>query len=262
MIELDAVAIGWPDAPPVQSGLSLRIQTGEKVALMGPNGCGKSTVLQLLAGLVFPVHGHYLYHGQKVTPAQLRQRGWARGFRREVGLVFQHPEAMLFNATVGDEIAWGPRRLGWPDADARALRWARQLKLDALLEQPPHHLSGGEKQKLALACVLVLEPELLLLDEPTANLDPQTVGWLCDYLLDSSATVVMSTHSIGLAAELTERCIVLERGGRVVFDGVIGQMLDDSELLIRAGLAYRHKHRHRHPGLDMPLHVHEHWHWL
>jgi len=262
MIELDAVAIGWPDAPPVQSGVSLRIKAGEKVALLGPNGCGKSTVLQLLAGLVFPVHGQYRYHGQSVTSAQLRRCEWARGFRRDVGLVFQHPEAMLFNATVGDEIAWGPRRLGWPDANLRALHWAQRLKLDGLIDHPPHSLSGGEKQKLALACVLVLEPDLLLLDEPTANLDPQTVGWLCDYLLDLEATVVMSTHSIGLAAELAERCIVLERGGGVLFDGAIEQMLEDTDLLIRAGLAYRHRHRHRHPGPEMPLHAHEHWHWL
>jgi len=169
---------------------------------------------------------------------------------------------MLFNATVLDEIAWGPRRLGWPDTDARALRWARQLKLDALLDHPPHSLSGGEKQKLALACVLVLEPDLLLLDEPSANLDPASVGWLCDYLLDVKATVVMSTHSIGLAAELADRCIVLERDTGIVFDGALKQMLDDPGLLVRAGLAYRHRHRHRHFDPDTPLHAHEHWHWL
>jgi len=257
MIELETVALGWPEAPQVQSALSLRIGDGEKVALMGGNGCGKSTVLQMLAGLVFPCHGVYRYRDQAVTPAQLRRRAWVRGFRRDVGLLFQHPEAMLFNATVGDEIAWGPRRLGWPDADARAQQWAQTLGLEALFDIPPHRLSGGEKQKLALACVLVLEPELLLLDEPTANLDPQTAGWLCDYVLGLSGTVVISTHSIQLAAECTQRCIVLERGSGIAFDGKIHQLLADPELLVRVGLAYRHRHSTR----DAPLQAREHWHW-
>jgi len=239
MIELDAAQIGWPDAEPVQSALSLRIGAGEKVALMGANGCGKSTLLQVLAGLVFVQRGSYRYCGQTVTPAQMRVRQWVLGFRREVALVFQHPEAMLFNATVHDEIAWGPRRLGWLDAEHRATYWAHQLNLDALRKQPPYRLSGGEKQKLALACVLVMEPDLLLLDEPAANLDPHTAGWLCDYLLACNTTVVMSTHNIALAAEVAQRSIVLAPGAGVVFDGAIEHMLDDTNLLIRAGLAYR-----------------------
>jgi len=241
MIELDAVELGWPDTPAVLWALSLQIAAGEKVALIGPNGCGKSTLLQMLGGLIFPQRGAYRYCGQAVTRAQLRKRGCERSFRREVGLVFQHPESMFFNATVRDEIAWGPRRLGWPDAEARTAHWAQELGLTALLEQPPHSLSGGEKQRLALACVLILEPKLLLLDEPTANLDPQSVGWLCDYLLSLGTTVILSTHSLGFAAEVTNRALVLERSGGLLADGPSEQILGDTELLIRGGLIHRRK---------------------
>jgi len=241
MIELDAVKLGWPDAPAVLSGLSLQIAAGEKVALLGPNGCGKSTLLQMLAGLVFPERGAYRYCGQAVTRAQFRERDWERNFRREVGLVFQHPESMFFNATVRDEIAWGPRRLGWANTDELTTHWAQELGLSTQLEQPPHSLSGGEKQRLALACVLILEPKLLLLDEPTANLDPQSVGWLCDYLLGLKTTVILSTHSLDFAAEVATRAILLERSAGVMADGPSEQILGDIELLIRAGLMHRRK---------------------
>jgi len=240
MIELDSVELGWSDAPTVLSGLSLQIAAGEKVALLGPNGCGKSTLLQMLAGLVFPQRGVYRYCGQAVTRERLRKR--ERDFRREVGLVFQNPEAMFFNATVSDEISWGPRRLGWSDAEARTAHWARELGLMALLKQPPHRLSGGEKQRLALACVLILEPKLLLLDEPTANLDPRTVGWLCDYLLGLETTVILSTHSLGVAAEVTPRALVLERSTGLLADGPTEQILSNTELLVRAGLVHRRNH--------------------
>jgi len=239
MIELEAIKLGWPDAPAVISGLSLQISVGEKVALLGPNGCGKSTLLQMIAGLIFPEHGVYHYCGQAVTRAQLQKRNWEHDFRQDVGLVFQHPEAMFFNATVRDEIAWGPRRLGWMNAEERTLHWAQELGLGAQLEQPPHSLSGGEKQRLALACVLILEPKLLLLDEPTANLDPRSVGWLCDYLLSSGTTVILSTHSLDIAAEVTNRALVLERNGGLFADGPSEQVLGNTELLIDIGLMHR-----------------------
>jgi len=239
MIELEAIKLGWPDAPAVISGLSLQIAAGEKVALLGPNGCGKSTLLQMIAGLIFPEHGVYRYCGQAVTRAQSRERGWERDFRRDVGLVFQSPEAMFFNATVHDEISWGPRRLGWPDTEARTTHWAQQLGLTALLAQPPHRLSGGEKQRLALACVLILEPKLLLLDEPTANLDPRTVAWLCDYLLNLETTVILSTHNLGFAAEVTNRALVLERSSGLLADGPSEHVLGNTELLTDIGLIHR-----------------------
>jgi cobalt/nickel transport system ATP-binding protein len=162
---------------------------------------------------------------------------------------------MLFNPTVRDEIAYGPRQLGLPDAEARVARWAAELQLSPLLDQPPFLLSGGEKQKLALASLLAIEPQLLLLDEPSASLDPATVGWLIDTLLDSNLTIVAATHNLSLAAELGSRCLVLGERGRLLYDGPVGAALGNIALLEEARLAHRHRHRH---GGALHSHVHVH----
>lgn len=253
LIELDAVSAGWPVHAPAVHDLTLHIAPGDKLVLLGANGSGKSTLLKLLNGLLFASQGTCRYDGVALTQAQLRDRAFARRFRQEVALLFQQPEAMLFNPTVLDEIAYGPRRLGWPDADARARQWARTLRLDALLDKPPFQLSGGEKQKLALAAVLVLEPRVLLLDEPTAHLDPYTAGWLAEYLLDTPATVVTSTHDLALADELGERCLVVAPGR--CHQGMVRDTLADLPLLEAAGLAHRHRRRH---GLREHRHAHAH----
>lgn len=247
MLELDRVRFGWSDDKPIFDGLSLKIRAGDKVVILGANGCGKSTLLKLMNGLVRPQSGSILYRG--AAPA-------GRDFRAQCALLFQHPEAMLFNPTVKDEIAYGPRQLDLPDVEARVAHWAAELQLSAFLDQPPFLLSGGEKQKLALASLLALEPHLLLLDEPSASLDPATVGWLIDTLLDSPMTVVAATHNLSLAAELGSRCLVLGQHGRLLYDGPVGAALKNLSLMEEARLA--HRHRHRHDGrTHTHLHVHD-----
>lgn len=256
MLELDRVSFGWSAGRTVIEELSLKIRAGDKVVILGANGCGKSTLLKLMNGLVFPQIGAVNYDGTALEKsASATRHAFARRFRSECALLFQHPEAMLFNPTVRDEIAYGPRQLGLPDAEARAHRWAEALGLTPLLDTPPFLLSGGEKQKLALACVLALEPKLLLLDEPSASLDPATVGWLIDTLLDAETTVVAATHNLSLAAELGSRCLVLGERGRLLYDGPVGAALGNLSLLEEARLAHRHRHRH-----DGTLHSHVHVH--
>jgi cobalt/nickel transport system ATP-binding protein len=162
---------------------------------------------------------------------------------------------MLFNPTVREEIAYGPHQLQMPDAAARVARWATELQLAPLLDQPPFLLSGGEKQKVALAALLAIEPKLLLLDEPSASLDPATVGWLIDTLLDSAMTVVTATHNLSLAAELGSRCLVMGSSGRLLYDGPVTAALADLSLMEEARLAHRHRHRH---GGAMHTHLHSH----
>jgi cobalt/nickel transport system ATP-binding protein len=214
------------------------IAMGQKVVLLGANGSGKSTLLKLLNGLILPTKGAYRYCGTEVSQARIRDKNWARRFRQEVVLLFQNPEAMLFNPTVFDEIAYGPRKLGWSDSEERALRWAKQLRLQSLLTKAPFTLSGGEKQKVALAAILALDPKVILLDEPTANLDPRSAGWLVDYLLETKVTVVVSTHNLSMAAELGNRCLVIDSDRHLAYDGPVDQALSNLELLKRSNLIY------------------------
>lgn len=255
MIQLERVSHAWSDGAPALADLSLRISEGERVVVLGANGCGKSTLLKILNGLVFPDRGAYRYHGEPVTRERFRDRAWSRDFRRNVALLFQNPDAMLFNPTVRDEIAYGPRQLGLADAGERVEQWARALGLVNLLDLPSYRLSGGEKQKVCLAALLALEPGVLLLDEPIAHLDPRATGWLIDFLSALKTTTVVTTHNLSLAPELGRRCLILAEDHRLLFDGLIDEALRDQPLLVRANLT--HRHRHHHGALS---HSHEHAH--
>lgn len=255
LLEFADVAYAWPDGRAVFSGLSFSLRAGERTVLLGPNGAGKSTLLRLANGLLAPATGKVCWHGREITTPLLRQREFARAFRQANVLLFQHPEAMLFNPTVREEIAYGPRQLALPDVAARVARWAGELGLVNLLDEAPFTLSGGQKQKVALACLLALEPQFLALDEPSASLDPATVGWLIDTLLDSGRTVLVSTHNLSLAAEMGERALILDGQGRLCYDGPLAPALLDMDLLQAAGLAHRHRHRH---GTQAHAHLHVH----
>ena len=255
MIELESVSYRYPESEPVLREVSLSIAEGEKVVLLGSNGCGKTTLLKILNGLIFPDQGAYRYRSEQVTVRRFRDRSWSRGFRQQVVLLFQHPEAMLFNPTVYDEIAYGLRQLGEVrDIDGVVREWAVRLGVDSHLKRPPFQLSGGEKQKVCLAALLALEPRVLLLDEPTANLDPRSTGWLVDFLQDLSVTSLATTHNLSLAGELGSRVLVLSEKHELIFDGRVEELLGDEDKLLAANLV----HRHRGGGSgDRGLHVHD-----
>jgi cobalt/nickel transport system ATP-binding protein len=233
--------------------LNFRLEVGEKVVLLGSNGSGKSTLLKILDGLVAPRAGTVRYQGETITPDRLRQGPLRRRFRQEVALLFQNPDVMLFNPSVYDEIAFGPRQMGLSQIDERVAHWADLLGVTAFLKRPPFTLSGGEKQKVALAALLAGEPKLLLLDEPAAALDPRSSGWLVDFLASLPITLLTTTHNLGLAPELGARALVLGEDHRLLHDGPIEPFLADTDKLVAANLA--HIHRHRHGGAE-----HRHWH--
>jgi cobalt/nickel transport system ATP-binding protein len=260
MIELDKVGFAYPQGDAILADISFVCEAGERIVLLGANGCGKSTLLKLINGLITPTRGEIHFHGQPLTPARLRQRDFVRRFRGEVAMVFQHPDAMLFNATVAEEIAYGPRLLGMPDIDERVRRWAKRMQLEKYLDTPPFQLSGGEKQRLCLACVLACQPKLLLLDEPTANLDPRATGWLVDFLLDQAGlTTLVTTQNLSLAAELGQRALVLGEDGHLIHDGPLSETLANTELLWQANLAHSHRHRHADGTEHRHVHVHQDW---
>jgi cobalt/nickel transport system ATP-binding protein len=239
----------------VLEDVSFEVAAGERLVVLGVNGCGKTTLLRLLDGLAFPDGGEVRYAGRRLTAAALDERAFRRRFRSEVALLFQNVDAMLFNPTVGDEIAFGPRQLALPDVETRVARWAEAFDVAALLERAPFELSGGEKKRVALAALLAVEPRLLLLDEATANLDPASVGLLVDVLANvPGLTVVASTHNLSMVEELGDRAVLLAPGRRgVLYDGSAHGLLHDERLLAESGLAHRHAHRHE-------GHVHAHYH--
>ncbi|MCL4759143.1 MAG: energy-coupling factor ABC transporter ATP-binding protein [Rhodocyclaceae bacterium] len=259
LFELDRVSLAYPDGQLALGGIDLAIGRGERIVVLGANGCGKSSLLKLLNGLVLPSNGELRFCGERVDARRLRDRDWCRAFRRRVVLMFQHPEAMLFNPTVAEEIAYGLGPLEAPERERRVRDWASRLGLAGRLEKPPFQLSGGEKQRLCLACLLAMEPEVLLLDEPTANLDPRTVGWFVDWLSGQPVTTVIATHHLSLAAELGSRCVIVSENHRIVFDGPTEAALQDVDLLLAHNLAHRHTHRH---GADAHRHAHVHPDWF
>jgi cobalt/nickel transport system ATP-binding protein len=237
--------------------LSFSVAAGERVVLLGVNGCGKTTLLKTLDGLVFPTAGRITYGGEPLTARRLDQPDFRRRFRGEVGLLFQNVDAMLFNPSVADEIAFGPRQLGLPDVDARVERWAREFDVTPFLERPPFELSGGEKKRVALAAIMAMGPKVLLLDEPTANLDPASSARLVDLIAGlTGVTVVVSTHNLTVVEELGSRALLLapERPG-ILYDGPSTALVADERLLVESGLAHRHAHRH---GAVEHAHFHVH----
>jgi cobalt/nickel transport system ATP-binding protein len=237
LIDICDVVYRYPEeGDTVLDGVSFSVDAGEKIVLLGGNGCGKSTLLKILNGLIFPNSGTYHYQHHAITRAALDKTQFSRCFRREVVFLFQHPDAMLFNPTVYDEIAFGPRQAGLDDIDARVRHWAAALGLSRHLDAPPFRLSGGEKQKIGLAALLVLEPQVLLLDEPTANLDPRTTAWLIDFLQKLPMTHIITTHHLSLAAALGERTLVLAEHHRLIYDGSIEYLLQNEGLMIAGNL--------------------------
>lgn len=192
--------------------INLNIQKGESVIIQGPNGCGKSTLIKLLNGIIFPMEGSYTYQGHEITEKTLKDPRFAKWFHQQMGYVFQNADTQLFCGSVEEEIAFGPTQMGLSESEIKQ-RTDDCLKLfgiEKLRERPPYHLSGGEKRKVSLACILSMNPEVLILDEPLAGLDESTQKMLIDFLKKFHAagkTLIIITHNNQLAKELGTRFI-------------------------------------------------------
>jgi cobalt/nickel transport system ATP-binding protein len=258
IFEAERVSFSYQEIPALRD-LSLTVEAGRSVVLVGANGSGKSTLLRLLDALCFPSSGSIRFCGAPLTPERLRADSFELAFRRRVALVFQNPDVQLFNPTVFDEVAFGPLQMGWSSAEVvdRVNAALETMAITALRDRPPYRLSGGEKKRVALASVIVLDPEVLLLDEPTSMLDPRSQSQLIDLIQNwkgTSKTVITATHQLEMVEDIAERVVVLEQGSATA-DGTPSQILSDGELLLRANLVHAHRHRHG----DM-VHSHPHLH--
>jgi cobalt/nickel transport system ATP-binding protein len=246
------------------NGLSLRLEAGRRIALLGANGSGKSTLLRLLDALYFPAAGSISAFGEALSEENFRDEAFAMRFRRRVGFVFQNADVQLFNPTVFDEIAFGPLQLRW-EKDQICARVADMLEfmgLAHLKDRPPHRLSGGEKKRVALAAVLITDPEVLLLDEPTAGLDPESQSQVIDLLVGwggGTKTVVTATHDLDIVTDIADDCYVLQ-AGQVAAHEQPGGILHDEALLSRTRLIHAHRHWHESGEVHTHHHVHGHEH--
>lgn len=229
-IEVRSLRFAYPDGYLALRGVDLHISPGEKVALVGPNGAGKSTLILHLNGILRG-EGDVRVCGLPVQDENLGK------IRASVGLVFQDPDDQLFSPSVGEDVAFGPMYMGLAEADVgrRVDQALAAVGMPGSAERVPHHLSGGEKKRIAIATVLAMEPEILVLDEPTAGLDPRGRRGLIRLLAELPQTMLVSTHDLRMVEELFLRTVVLDQG-QIVADQATADLMADTAMLAAHGL--------------------------
>ena len=242
VVEVKDLAFAYPDGTQALRGVSFRVLHGECVAVIGGNGAGKSTLLQHLNGYLLPGSG-----AVRVGDFLLG-RDTVDQVRRSVGMVFQDPDDQLFMPTVFEDVAFGPLNFGLDaaTAEARVMLALERVGMAHLRERPPYKLSAGEKRAVALATALVMSPDVMVMDEPSSNLDPRGRRRLIDLLRSFPHTRIIATHDLEMVVELCPRVILLDRG-QVMADGATADILGREELMLEHGLEKPHSLRHRHP---------------
>lgn len=225
--------------------VDLTVRAGESLVILGANGSGKSTLLKLLDGLYFPSHGAITAFGNPLTEQMLDDEAINFAFRRRVGLVFQDADVQLFSPSVLEEVAFAPLQLGLnrEEVNERVNSSLRALGIEALAGRAPHRLSGGEKRKVALASILSLQPEVWLLDEPTAGLDPRSQSWLINFIREQNKagkTLVTATHDLSVAELIATRVYVFGTDHQIAATGTTEEILANHELLHACNLAHYH----------------------
>jgi cobalt/nickel transport system ATP-binding protein len=225
-LEVSGLAYAYPDGHQALFGVDLRVERGERVALLGPNGAGKTTLVLHLNGILPAGSGRVRVAGLTVAKDTMLE------IRRRVGIVFQDPDDQLFMPTVRDDVAFGPANLGLSGEalDERVHEALSQVGMAEFADRPPHHLSFGQRRRVAVATVLAMGPEIIVLDEPSSNLDPASRRELAEVLLGLDITLLMVTHDLPYALELCPRAVILSQGV-IVADGTTSDLLSDPGLL-------------------------------
>ena len=229
-IAVSGLSFNYPDGTPALRSVELHIHPGERVALLGPNGAGKTTLILHMNGIHMPQHGTVSVSGLTL------QRDNVMEIRRRVGIVFQDPDDQLFMPTVRDDVEFGPRNLGWEgeELDGKVDAALAAMDVQDLGDRPPNHLSFGQKRRVAIAGVLAMRPEILVLDEPTSNLDPASRRELATALKALETTQLIVTHDLPFAYEMCQRSIIMD-------DGEVVAVAPTADLLANADLLRRHR---------------------
>jgi cobalt/nickel transport system ATP-binding protein len=241
MIRLRRISYSY-EARPALRDVDLDVARGDAIAFIGPNGSGKSTLLKLLNAIVLPDSGRYVFEGGEVTRHALAGQVFAKRFHQRIGLLFQNPDSQLFCSSVREEIAFGPRQMGFSEEEvaARVTDCAELLGIAHLADRAPWHLSEGEKRKVALASVLALNPEVLALDEPMNGLDPRTKRFLRGLLLSLRSvgkTILCATHDFRYVEGVFTRAVVFSDDHRIIREGSYDAVVSDRPFLEATNLA-------------------------
>lgn len=227
-ITIDQLCFSYPDRSDVLCDVTLQVKTGDRVGLIGHNGCGKTTLLMCICGVLSPTAGQIRLFDRPVIPGR---------FYSEVGFLFQDPNDQLFSASVREDIAFAPQNMGLStgEIEQRVKEALRLTGMEKLANRPPHHLSGGEKQMVAIAGILAMQPRIVLYDEPTASLDLRARRRLIEFLKQSLEILLIASHDLEFILELCDRIILMD-AGRIVVQGDPKKVLGDRELMKQYGL--------------------------
>ncbi len=260
IFELKDVHFSYLGKYPALCGIDVNIRRGEKLAIIGANGCGKSTLMQMLDGLIFPDKGSVKAFGKELNEGVFSDENFSRYFRSKVGLVFQNPDVQLFCPTVKEDIVFGPLQLGAEKQEIKRRfdELVNILNIKDLINRSPHQLSVGEKRKVSIASTLAIEPDIIILDEPTAGLDPLTSRHIIDIVIQANLagkTIITATHDLHIVEEVSDTVYVLSRDKKIARAGNSCEVLRDRRFLEEHNLIHIHSHRHKD---RVHIHTHEH----
>lgn len=238
MIQMKNIYYSYDSGAHALKNINLQINSGESVAFIGPNGSGKSTLMKLINGLVNPSSGSYSFEGQEITSKHLQNDLFLKSFHKKIGFIFQNSEVQLFCSNVYEEIAFGIRQMGMPEdqVQKRVEDVLSLLKVEDLKHRQPYHLSGGEKRKIAIASVLVMNPEVLVFDEPMNGLDPESKRFLKGLMIklnEAGKTILCSTHDFEYVKEVFKRVVVFSKDHTIIRDGSYKEIMEDNEFLFK-----------------------------
>ena len=260
IFELRGIYFSYLGKYPALCNIDMDIKQQERLAVIGANGSGKSTLLQMLDGLIFPDKGIIRAFGRELKESTFGDENFSRYFRSKVGLVFQNSDVQLFCSTVKEDIIFGPLQLGVPkdEIKRRLDKLVNILNIEDLVNRFPHQLSVGEKRKVAIASTLAIDPDIIILDEPTAGLDPLTSRQIIDIIIQANLagkTIITATQDLHIVEEISDIVYVLSKDKRIARYGPVKEMLENEEFLQENNLIHIHSHRHKDK-----MHVHPHQH--